>query len=254
MDSSINLSVCIVTYNSAKKVGKTVATLKQHTVGTDYRLFVFDNGSTDNTEKVIKSADENAVFTETHANLGFGKANNLVIPLMNSKYHAIVNPDIRFDNDVLTELCRYLDENPGTVMVTPKILYPDGREQCLPKRRPTFLYLLSRRTPFFKKKSKEYTMEDTEITAPTEIEFCTGCFSVIRSDVFKELGGFDDRFFMYFEDADLSMRAAKYGKVLFLPQYHVIHEWERSSSKSLKYFMIHMSSMMKFLWKHRKTR
>lgn len=254
MENSTTVSVCIVTYNSGKKVGETVKTLKQYTVGTDYRLYVFDNGSVDNTKDVVLSADENAVFTETNANLGFGKANNLVIPLMNSKYHAIVNPDIRLDSDVLCDICKYLDENPDTVMATPKILFPDGREQCLPKRKPSFVYLLSRRTPFFKAKSKEYTMEDVEITEPTEIDFCTGCFSVIRSDVFKKLGGFDDRFFMYMEDADLSLRAKEYGKVVFLPQFHVLHEWERSSSKSFKYFMIHISSMIKFLWKHRKSK
>ncbi len=252
MEHGETVSVCIVTYNSEEKIGNAVASIKQFTVGTDYKLFIFDNGSTDRTREAALAADSGIDFTETHENLGFGKANNLVIPKMHSKYHAIVNPDIRLDSDVLTGICEYLDSNPDVVMATPRVLFPDGREQYLPKKRPTLLYLISRRTPFFKSKSVEYTMQDRQLDSPTEIDQCSGCFAVIRSDVFKALGGFDERFFMYMEDADLTLRAKNYGKVMFLPQFHVIHEWERSSSKSLKYLMIHISSMIKFLLKHRR--
>lgn len=247
-------SACIVTYNSENKIGSAVSSLKEHTKGVDYKLFVFDNGSSDNTKSVVLNADADVVFTENNANLGFGKANNLAIPLMESKYHFIINPDIRLDDDTVSNMCEYMDNNPDVVLATPRVLFPDGKEQHLPKRRPKFIYLLARRTPFFKKKSLEYTMEDRTITEPCEVELCSGCFSVIRSDVFKKIGGFDERFFMYMEDADLTLRAKEYGKVMFLPQFHVIHEWERSSAKSLKYLMIHISSMLKFLWKHRKTR
>lgn len=254
MQYANTVSACIVTYNSASKIGAAVSSLKEHTKGVDYKLYVFDNGSFDKTKEVVLSNDPDAVFTENGKNLGFGKANNLVIPIMDSKYHAIINPDIRLNSDVLTDICRYMDENSDVVMATPRVLFPDGREQHLPKLRPKFIYLLARRTPFFKKKAAEYTMEDRVITEPLEIDQCSGCFAVIKSKVFKELGGFDERFFMYMEDADLTLRAKKYGKVMFLPQFSVIHEWERSSSKNLKYLLIHISSMFKFLFKHRKSR
>ncbi len=247
------VSACIVTYNSADKIGLTVSSLKQHTK-LDYKLFIFDNGSTDSTKEAVLTADESAVFTENGENLGFGKANNLIIPHLDSEYLAIINPDIRLSYDVLSQITEYMDLNPDIVLVTPKIVFPDGAEQVLPKLRPTFKYLLARRTPFFKKAAKEYIMEGVEFTEPTEIGLCSGCFSVIRSEVFKALGGFDERFFMYMEDADLTLRAKEYGKTVFLPNASVIHEWERSSSKSLKYLMIHISSMIKFLIKHRKTR
>ena len=251
MQHSSKLSMCIVTYNSENKIGAAVSSIKEFTKNIDYKLFVFDNGSIDNTKNTVLTADPDANFIENNANLGFGKANNLVIPHINSEYHAIINPDIRIENDVLSEICNYMDKHPDVVMATPKILFPDKSEQHLPKLKPKFIYLLARRTPFFKKKAIEYTMEDRVITEPTEIDQCSGCFAVIRSDIFKKLNGFDERFFMYMEDADLTLRAKNYGKVIFLPQFHVVHEWERSSSKSLKYLMIHISSMFKFLWKHR---
>ena len=252
MQYSSKLSVCTVTYNSQDKIGTAVASIKKHTKGVDYKYFIFDNGSTDNTKQVALSADENVIFHENGKNLGFGKANNLILPIMDSKYLAIVNPDIKVDSDVLSELCLYLDTHDDVSMATPKILFPDGKEQILPKRKPKLSYLLGRRLPILKKRVKEYTMEDFCIKEPLEVEFITGCFVVIRAEVFKKLSGFDDRFFMYFEDADLTLRAKEYGKTVFLPQFHVIHEWERSSAKSFKYLMIHISSMFKFLWKHRK--
>jgi GT2 family glycosyltransferase len=250
---SEKLSVCIVTYNSAEVIGSAVSSIKEHTKGIDYRIYISDNASGDNTIEKVAEIDD-AKIIQNGGNIGFGKAHNAVIPLLDSKYHAVVNPDIRLDCDVLTELCEYLDSHEDAVMVTPKVLFPNGEEQVLPKRKPTFKYLLGRRLPFFKDAVAEYTRANETFSEPTEIDFCTGCFFVMRTEVFKKLGGFDDRFFMYFEDADITLRAKEHGKVLFIPSSHVIHCWERSSSKSLKYLMIHISSMFKFLWKHRKTR
>ena len=74
----------------------------------------------------------------------------------------------------------------------------------------------------------------------------------IRSDVFKALGGFDERFFMYLEDADLTLRAQKFGRTVIAPQFCVTHLWDRSSAKSIKYLFIHLSSAFKFLIKQKR--
>ncbi len=248
------LSICIVTYNNSEVIGQAVSSIKQFTKGVDYRLFISDNASVDNTIQTVLENFENAEIINNGGNIGFGKAHNSVITKLDSKYHAVVNPDIRLDSDVLSELCEYLDSHEDVAMVTPKVLFPNGQEQVLPKRKPTFKYLLGRRLPFFKDAVVEYTRSNETFTEPTEIDFCTGCFFVIRTDIFKKLGGFDDRFFMYMEDADLSIRTQEHGKIMFLPSSCVVHCWERSSSKSLKYLLIHISSMFKFLWKHRKKR
>ena len=254
MQCEQTLSACIVTYNNADKISTVVSSIKRYTNDVDYKLYISDNGSSDSTVDNALAADKDAVILKNGSNLGFGKAHNVCIPYLNSKYHAVINPDIEIKSNVLPALCRYLDEHGDVVMVTPKMLYPDGREQVLPKRKPSLKYLLGRRLPVFKKAVNEYTMSDIVIDKPIQIEFCTGCFFVIRTDIFKKLGGFDDRFFMYFEDADLTLRASEYGKAIFLPEYSVIHSWERSSSKSIKYLLIHIISMLKFLIKHRKRR
>ncbi len=248
------LSVCIVTYNNSDKIADALSSIKEHTKGVDYHLYISDNASCDKTLQLVNECFEDATVIQNGSNIGFGKAHNSVLKHINSKYHAVINPDIVLSYDVLSALCSYLDKHEDTVMVTPKVLFPDGSEQVLPKRRPTFKYLVTRRLPGFSKLKDEYTRSGEEFNSPTELDFCSGCFFVIRTDAFKKLNGFDDRFFMYMEDADLTLRAKEFGKTMLLPNECVIHCWERSSSKSLKYLFIHISSMFKFLLKHRKTR
>ncbi len=248
------VSAAIVTYNSKDKIGTAIASVKMNTKSVKYKLYVIDNGSTDGTKAAVKSADSETEFIQNGANIGFGKAHNRAIALIDSKYHVIINPDIVLNSDAIGQITEYMDANPDVVMAVPKIIFPDGSEQKLPKLKPKFIYLLARRTKLFKKKSKEYILDDREITEPIEVDQCTGCFMIVKTDVFKALGGFDERFFMYMEDADLTLRAKQFGKTVYLPQISVIHEWERSSSKSFKYLRIHITSMLKFLWKHRKSK
>ena len=243
------VSGCIVTYNNADKLKNTVDSVLQNTK-CDFRLYISDNGSSDGSLAEFKNG-YNIEILENAENLGFGKAHNKVIPLLESEYHVVINPDIVLDRDVISELCNYLDENPDVVMVTPKILFPDGKEQILPKRIPTFRYLLSRRLPFLKKLQNEYVMADHSYDAPFDIQSCTGCFFVIRTSVFKKLNGFDERFFMYFEDCDLSIRAGKYGRIVFYPFTYAIHAWERASAKSIRFLLIHILSMIKFFLKRK---
>ena len=250
MNEQKKLSLCIVTYNNSDKIGNAVSSLKEQTKGIDYTLYISDNASLDNTVEKVLEIDNDAVILQNGGNIGFGKAHNTVIPIIESEYHAVINPDITVDYDVLTALCKYLDENPDVSMVAPKILYPNGEEQILPKRKPRLKYILGRRIPLFAKYSDEYTRINDVFNEPEEIEFCSGCFFVIRTEVFKKLCGFDERFFMYMEDAALTLRAKKFGKPVYNPLEHVVHCWERSSSKSLKYLMIHISSLIKFMLKH----
>ena len=250
MDNSYSVSAAIVTYNSSDKIGNAVRSVTEFT--ENCTLYISDNGSTDNTLNVVNAIDDKAVIIKNGDNIGFGAAHNKVLPLLESRYHAVINPDIIFDYNVIGDICEFLDSNPDVVMATPKILNPDGTEQHLPKRRPTLKYLFARRLHLSKRLAAEYTRENEVFTEPTEVDFCTGCFFIIRTDVFKKLQGFDDRFFMYFEDTDLTLRALKYGKVMFLPRSHVTHLWEKSSAKSLKYFLIHLKSAFKFFWKYRK--
>ncbi|MGN1320531.1 MAG: glycosyltransferase family 2 protein [Acutalibacteraceae bacterium] len=248
MSADITVSASVVTYNDINRAPATCRSVVEHTKKYPLKLYVIDNASADGTADLIEKSIHSTVIRQG-SNLGFGAAHNTVLKEPLGKYHFVVNPDITLNSDVIADMVDYFEKNPDVVMAMPKILNCDGSEQKLPKERPNFKRLFLGRLS--DKIRSEYVWADKVITEPCDINFCSGCFFCIRSDVFKELGGFDERFFMYLEDADLALRAKSKGKVMFLPQISVTHAWERESSKSLKYLIIHIISCFKFLFKWR---
>ena len=249
----VKVSICVVTHNNENEIKSLLDSIFYNTKGVSFKAYLVDNNSSDRTLEIVKSKYDNIKIIENDNNNGFGYAHNKVLDFINSDYHLIINPDISFKTDVISDLCNFMDNNDDVAIVTPKVLHQSGEEQHLPKRDPKLKYLIGgkfeRFSNYFSNLRAEYTMKNVKISKPTAIEFCTGCFMMIRSDIFKKLNGFDDSFFMYFEDADLSRRARRYGKVIFNPDFKVIHLWERASSKKLKFLFIHISSMIKYFKK-----
>lgn len=248
MGSDISISASIVTYNDIHRAPKTVESILNNTKKYNLTLYVVDNASTDGTSECIEKINGVTVI-KNQKNIGFGAAHNVVLNNQIGDYHFVINPDITISSDVLSDMVDYFEANSNVVMAMPKIYNTDGTEQKLPKERPTFKRLFLGRLSDSVR--SEYVWGNRNITEPCEIDFCTGCFFCIRGDVFKKLLGFDTRYFMYLEDADLALKAKGKGKVVILPQFSVTHAWERESSKSLKYLIIHIISCFKFLYKWR---
>lgn len=249
MNADILVSASIVTYNDINRAPQTVSSVIANTKKYPLKLYVIDNNSTDGTADFIEEVGQAEVI-RLSKNIGFGAAHNAVLNETLGKYHFVINPDITLNSDVISDIVDYFESNPDVVMAMPKILNTDGTEQNLPKERPTFKRLFFGRIS--KKIRSDYVWAQKSITTPCEIDFCTGCFFCIRTEIFKRVCGFDQRYFMYLEDADLTIKAKHKGKVMFLPQFCVTHAWERESSKSLKYLFIHIVSCFKFLFKWRK--
>ncbi len=251
------ISVGIVTYNSADKIGALLDSLYTHTdpQKTKLTVYVIDNHSTDHTRELVASRFPQAVLLSQPDNRGFGYAHNRVLPLLDSDYHVIVNPDITFQTDVLSSLAAYLDAHSDAVIATPLIENTDGTPQAVPRVLPKRRYMLAGKLERFgqpfRRWRDEYTRRTECFTRPTPISFCTGCFMMLRTNVFCALGGFDDRFFMYCEDADLSRRAAAYGRLMLVPDVRVTHEWERASGKGGAFLKIHLQSMHRYFKKWR---
>lgn len=250
LPENIRISLTIVTHNDADKAAAAAASIIAHTKKYPLHFYIVDNASSDDTLNRLKYQTELDII-KLNKNIGFGAGHNKVLDLLDSDYHFIVNPDITLNRDVLAEMAEFMEKNPDVVMAMPKILNSDGTEQFLPKSRPTFRRLFLGR--FLDKIRSEYIWREREMTSPTEIDFCSGCFFCIRTSVLKELGGFDQRYFMYLEDADLTLRAKTVGKVVFLPDITVTHLWQRGSAKNIRLFFIHLASCFKFLLKWRKN-
>ena len=248
MSADILVSASIVTYNDIGRAPDTVRSVSENTHKYPLKLYVIDNASTDGTADFIEKSGQ-AVVIRQSKNVGFGAAHNAVLSEKLGKYHFVINPDITLNSDVISGMVDYFESNPDVVMAMPKILNSDGTEQKLPKERPSFKSLFLGR--LLKGIRNEYVWAQKDITEPCDINFCTGCFFCIRTDVFEKLLGFDQRYFMYLEDADLTLKAKLKGRVVMLPQFSVTHSWERESAKSLKYLLIHIISCFKFLLKWR---
>lgn len=255
MQNEICLSAAIVTYNDGEKAVAACRSILENTKKYPVKLYVIDNASSDGTVDMLSKLDGITLIQNTK-NIGFGAAHNQVLRDEMGKYHFVINPDITFSGDVLSDMVDFFEENSDVAMMMPRIQNADGTEQKLPKEKPTFKRLfLGRLSPLgeaFRRVRREYTWADREVTEVADIDFCSGCFFGIRAELFEKLGGFDERFFMYLEDADLTLRVKAYGRTVINPHIAVTHLWERESAKSLKYLLIHTTSCFKFLLGRRK--
>ena len=118
----------------------------------------------------------------------------------------------------------------------------------------TFILLLARQLApkfggAFKKADDHYTMQDEDLTAPRRIEFCTGSFMAVRTDVLQKIGGFDPAYFMYVEDADLTQKVLREGTVWLAPQFHAVHAWHRAPMRDAGKFKMQLVSMGRYFKK-----
>ena len=103
---------CIVTHNNMSSIDETISTLLEHTKGVDFKLAVVDNMSIDSTPDHIRETYSDVEVIEPHTNNGFGSGHNVVLPMIDSKYHCVINPDISVADDVISKMAAYMDE-PG---------------------------------------------------------------------------------------------------------------------------------------------
>lgn len=259
--SKIKVSACIVTYNNVKYIEKAASTLLDSVKrpDIDFCLWFVDNGSTDGTLELIKEKftesekyKDRTYIIENPENIGFGAAHNLMLG-EDSDYHCVVNPDVVIEDDIIDEMVSFMEEeqNKSVVQLSPRICFPDGRDQILGKRNPHLIYLAASRLRGDEpsKLLRRYAMLDKGTDEPFAIKNATGCFMFFRTSAFKQVGGFDERYFMYFEDCDITRKMNRLGKVIYFPQVIVYHVWARDSKRSTKLKIIHIQSMLKYYLK-----
>lgn len=244
----------IVTHNS-RDIFSTLDYLKE-AIGDDpkFQVVVFDN----NSDKAFITKLQTYSFIdlrESKENLGFGYGHNQVFLHTQQKYGIICNPDILVSKEALTELVALIKEN-EVAAVVPKVLNSDHSTQHLVRKQLTVFDYFLRFVPFrfvkkvFAKRLAEYECQDLPEDKLSYIRMGSGCFMVIDIDKYKAINGFDEDFFMYFEDNDLCLRFEKAGeKILYTPFVSVIHLYGKGSHKSIKLFCIFMQSMKRFFTK-----
>lgn len=248
-DNHVKISGCIVTYNNEAIISECIKSILAWSKDLDFTLYISDNNSSDGTLELIRREFPEVIIFENSKNIGFGGGHNRVLECLDSRYHFVINPDILVTQNVFEELTDYLECHRDVAMITPKIMNEDGTEQLLPKRNPRIRYVIISKFKPFKYLRKIYTREVDNLDEATDIDFCTGCFFGIRTSVFKHLKGFDERYFMYMEDADLSRMVRRKHRIIFYPQIFVYHKWSRENTRSIRGILRWLCSMVKYFTK-----
>jgi GT2 family glycosyltransferase len=175
---------------------------------------------------------------------GFGSNHNAAFRFANTPYFVVVNPDIRLAS-LQIELLLKQFKNSDVGISAPLVYSSNGQIQDSARIFPSFSRLIMRHLAW--EKRPDYSLSDDEI----EVDWVGGMFMVFRSTTYHKIHGFNERYFMYFEDVDLCKRLHRHGyKVILVPGTHVIHDAQRASRRNMRHLFWHISSALRFFFWH----
>jgi len=253
-----DISLVIVNYNVKAFLEQCLIAIERARGDMNIEIFVVDNASVDGSQSMVKKRFPYVKLIENSQNVGFSTANNQAIAKAQGYYVLIINPDTLIQEDTLTALKQYLDEHPLVGAVGCKLINPDGSFQIASRRSfPTPWVAFSRivglsrifpKSPLFGQYNVTYVDPDIE----TEVDVLSGSLMMLRRKALEQVGYFDEDYFMYGEDIDLSYRIKKAGwQIIYTPNTKAIH-YKGESTKKSEFSAItrFYSTMLIFVGKH----
>lgn len=214
------------------------------------KLYIIDNSSNDSLRIVEKLSDKIRYIHS--ANIGYGGAHNIAIREAmeaGANYHVVLNPDIYFEPDTISKLIWYMEEHADVGQMMPKVFYPDGRLQYLCKMVPTpFDLIFKRFLPggLTQRRMEKFQLKFTGYDQIMNVPYLSGCFMLFRVSALRDVGLFDERFFMYPEDIDITRRMHRKYKTIFYPYVSIVHAHAAASKTNLRMLAIHIFNMIKY--------
>lgn len=259
------LSVSIVVYRPDEALLlRTISNLAQacayvHERVPDFtaELLLVDNGGLGDVaaaRRMLSASGVACAAVTGHGNVGYGRGHNLAIAQVSSRYHLVLNPDIDIAPSALFTALAFLDAHPEAGLLTPGIRDDEGALQYLCRRFPTVADLLLRgfapagvRRRFAARLAR-YEMRDAinERELLWDPPIVSGCCMLFRTDVLKRLDGFDPRYFLYFEDYDLSLRTHAVARIAYVPSVQVVHHGGGASRKGWVHIQMFAASAVRF--------
>lgn len=191
------------------------------------------------------------------SNLGFGFGHNTVLPLLTSDFHLVLNPDVELEGDTLRAGLSALLQSDDIALISPLVLGTTGEQEFLCKRYPSVLVLLLRGFAprfvrrLFHQRLAAYEMRDVcSGGAQANVTIASGCFMLVRTSALRAVGGFNEKFFLYFEDFDLSLRLSQQGRLVFDPTMRIVHHGGYAASKGWLHQKYFINSGVMFFNRH----
>ena len=243
------LMLVFVAYHpSFEEVRQLQKCLNNLSIEIGYSVVVNDYINGEPVSSLLSNAD---YYLINKSNLGYGRAVNRLVQLFKDdpQFIGVLNTDLFWQDQTFESLLEWIDKNDDVVLSTPQILDNTGEIQHLCKRNPTLLALLSRRfvpgcikPNWLKTYDSWFQMGDHDYSQIFEATYLSGCCMIIRFNAFLSIGGFDERFFLYLEDADLTRRLSAVGRCVHLPIVSVFHAWGKGSYKNIRLMLVNIYS------------
>lgn len=230
----MELSVIIVTFNSALVIDACLRSIFEQLKGLKHELIVVDNASADATDRLIERGFPEVILVRNESNVGFAKANNLGLSKAKGEFILLINPDTVWKRGEMKEAIRWMKKHPEIGALGCRLVLEDGSRQKSHGSFPTLMrewkesLYLPRIFPRWQWMRGVYAYEDSFDPKPVDWISCT--FFVSYGSLMAEIGFFDERYFMYYEDIDLSKRIREKGReIYYYPEIEVTHRQKEPS-------------------------
>lgn len=248
----MKVSVIIVHYQVSDLLRNCILSIEKYFHGFDYEIIVVDNHSPDTDWKVLIKDFPSVNFIELKDNLGFSKANNIGVRSAKGEYVYILNPDTEIEGDYFGEVLAFADKTDKFGALGLRMHDADGHflpesKRSVPALMNSFEKLFTR----FDNDSKTYYRNDVGEYDTAEVEVMTGANLLIKKAVYEEVGGFDERYFMYGEDIDLCFTILSHGyRNFYYGKSSILHYKGESTVKDQVYLDRFFGAMSIFIGKY----
>jgi len=250
--SEIDVTVSLIALNQIDDLKRLLPTLIEAVAPVSAEILLVINRSKDGTEEYVRRYFPLVDMVDNQQVSGYGENHNINLNRAKGRFFLIMNSDMTVSPAAIKGLKEYMEKHSEVGIVSPLVFNEDGSIQGLNKRHPTILDLFLRRfvpgrwRHLFQKRLDYYEMRDLGYENECEVPFLSGAFMFCRTDVIRTIGGFDPRFFLYFEDADLCRRVQKTHTTMFYPIEGAVHFWARAAHKRWKFSWIFIKSAFKY--------
>lgn len=215
-------------------------------------LYLVDNSPIPSDASLLR--DPRFTYVKAETNLGYGRGHNVALRMLpeSSEFHFVFNPDIRFDPGELEKMIDFMRCDASIGQLMPRVVSADGSLQYLCKLIPTPADLFLRRfvgsglRSLLRRRMDRFELRFTGYDRVMDVPNLSGCFMLFRTSALRKVGIFDERFFMYMEDIDITRRVNAEFRTVFFPGATILHDHARESYKSRRSMWVHIENSIKY--------